>query len=182
MVSIDDQILIAVRAWLKEATDLPADQIVPADDSGTRPDLPYITVQIVSSDIPAGWDERVWSVNDITGDLDQNIIGRRRGSVQIDGYGRGAYDQLSQAGLSLRLTPIRRLLRNRKLSVRKEGGIQDVSQLVDDEIEKRFTRDFAISYAVTYADAIEDAAPGMDRFEGVFEFNDQEFTVIANDQ
>ena len=182
MVSLDDQILIAVRAWLKEAADLDGDQIVPADDSGTRPGLPYITVQIVSSDIPASWDEKIQKINEVTGDINENIIGRRRGSVQIDGYGRGAYGQLSQAGLSLRLTPIRRLLRDRKLSVRKEGGIQDVSQLVDDEIEKRFTRDFAISYAVTYAEAIEDAAPALDEFEGGFEFNDQEFTVIANDQ
>lgn len=181
MTTIDDQILIAVRAWLKEATDLDGDQIVPADDSGTRPDLPYITVQIVSSDIPASWDEKIWSVNEVTGDLDQNIIGRRRGSVQLDGYGRGAYAQLSQAGLSLRLTPIRRLLRDRKLSVRKEGGIQDISQLVDDEIEKRFQRDFAISYAVTYAEAIEDAAPAADNIETEFEFGDEEFTVPIDD-
>lgn len=176
MTSLDDQILIAVRGWLIEALDLPADQIVPTDDSGTRPPLPYLTVQILTSDIPSAWDEKIRTVNEISGDLDENIIGRRTGSIQLDGYGRASYDHMTKAALSLRLTPIRSLLRASRLTVRAEGGINDISTLVDDEIEKRFQRDFALSYAVTFAEVIEDATPSLDEFAGDFEFGDHEFT------
>ena len=175
MVSLDDQILIATRRWLIEATDLPGDRIVPADDSGTRPDLPYLTVQILTSDVPSAWDEKIQEIDEATGSISENIIGRRTGSIQIDGYGRGAFDQITKAALGLRLTQIRQQLRADRLSVRPEGGINDLSQLVDDEIEKRFQRDFALSYAVTFAEAIEDAATPAEVFEGDWAFSDHEF-------
>ena len=181
MTSIDDQILIGTRAWLIEATGLPGGQVIPADDPGTRPPLPYLTIQIITSDVPDAWEERSYSVNEDTGDLDGQIIGYRTGSIQVDGYGRGAIDHLTTARLKLRATPIRRILRAHNLSTRKEGGIQDVSQLVDDEIEKRFTCDFAVSYAVTLKDAIEGAAVPMEKYEGDFDFNDHEFDVVVTD-
>ena len=175
MVSIDDQILIAAREWLIEATDLPSDQVIPADDSGTRPELPYITVQILTSDIPDAWEEQILSVDEVTGDLLQNIIGYRTGSLQIDGYGRGAYEQIVDARLGLKLTHIRRGIRDAGLAIRPEGGINDLSTLVDDEIEKRFSADFAIAYAVTFAEAIEGAAVPAETFEGDWDFSDHEF-------
>ena len=181
MVSIDDQILIGTRAWLIEATGLPGGQVIPADDSGTRPDLPYLTIQIITSDVPDAWSEQTFSIDEDTGDLNEQIIGYRTGSVQVDGYGRGAIDHLTTARLKLRSTQVRDITRAHNLGVRKEGGIQDVSQLVDDEIEKRFTCDFAISYGITLKDAIEGAAVPMEKYEGDFDFSDHEFDVVVDD-
>ena len=180
MTSIDDQILIGTRAWLIEATGLPGGQVIPADDSGTRPPLPYLTIQIITSDVPDAWEEKTHSTNATTGDLDEQIVGYRTGSVQVDGYGRGAIDYLTTARLKLRATPVRNILREHNLSTRKEGGIQDISQLVDDEIEKRYTCDFALSYAVTLKDAIENAVTPMDDFEGGFDFSGHEFDVVVS--
>lgn len=180
MTSLDDQILIAVRDWILAATDLPGDRVVPADDSGTRPNLPYITIRILTSDNPTAWAEKTWSYDEDEDRLDQNIIGRRRGSIQLDGYGRGAYQYLADAALKLEATPVRRVLRGHGLTVHKGGVINDISQLVDDEIEKRYQRDHTITYAVTFKDAIEDAAPVLSEFAGDFEFDGDSFTVVED--
>lgn len=177
MASISDQILIGVRGWIKLGAGVANDRVVPADDSGTRPDLPYLTVRLFVQDIPTQWDEPTRSVNQTSGDLDENVVGHRRGTVQIDGYGRGADDLISLASLSLTETRVKQYLAEQKLTVQPAGGINDLSTLVDDEIEKRFTKDFTILYAVTRSDDVEDGAAAFDNLDTEFEFNAHTFEV-----
>lgn len=154
MTALDDQITIAVRGWLLEATGLDGSRIRPADDSGTRPDLPYITIQIILQGVEENEPEKIASLN-ADDEIVENISAQYSGTVQLDAYGRGGDELLTMAAMSLRLTKIRQYLAEQMISLQPEGGINDISILVDDDIEKRYTRDLAVHYSLVFTDDIE---------------------------
>lgn len=180
-MTVSDQILIAVRGWLLAATGLvetPEDRrIIPADDRGTRPNLPYITVRVMAQDTRTMHDERVQKTN-AAGVLDENIIGHRRATVQLDAYGTTSDDLLVLSTLALKETRTQRYLFDKKIAITPASGITDLSELVDDVIEKRFTKDFYVDYAITFDDgSYTNEVEPMEDFEGGFTFNDTNFQV-----
>lgn len=174
-LTLSDQILAKVRGWLLEITDLTADQIVPADDSGPRPDLPYVTIQVLTSDILAAHAERSYEEDEVTGDLVESVRAHYTGSIQLDGYGRSAYDYIARAGRMLRSTQSVDYLRGEKITLRLTGGINDLSALVDDEIEARFQRDLFFGY--TLVDSPSEHPIETETYEGEFDFSDHTFPV-----
>lgn len=60
-MSAREEILQACRAWIQASADVSATltgaQVVPANDKGPRPDLPYITVLVTLADMVEGRDE-----------------------------------------------------------------------------------------------------------------------------
>lgn len=172
----DDQILTAVRTWLNAVTGLDKVQIIPADDKGTRPALPYLSMRVMASDIHDGFDEPRPSINGTSGDIDERPIGRRRGTLEINGYGRGAKELIEVAGLSLAETRTQQLLSSEKIYIRPNGGINDISSLVDNEIEKRYARDFDLHYAIERESPVEDSAKALDVFDVELELDTFTFT------
>ena len=66
--STSERILQAVRAWLKLAaarTPLTDEQVIVANEPGPRPDSAYLTVKLLSSDIPSGTDHELNLLADV---------------------------------------------------------------------------------------------------------------------
>lgn len=54
----NESILQGVRAWLIAAAGLTTAQVIPGDDKGPRPPLPYLVVTVLTDDAPTGQDTR----------------------------------------------------------------------------------------------------------------------------
>ena len=140
-----------VRDWFKAALGLTDSQIIPADDKGPRPPLPYLTVKVITADIPVGVDE---SIREATTVPTVRGRGHRSGSVSVQGFGEDSAGWLEVAALRLRYDSIQRLLCDAGITViNRGGGVSDISALVDTEIEPRYLREFEISYSVLDTDA-----------------------------
>lgn len=152
-----ESLLQDVRAWVMLATSLPSEKVIPADDEGTRPALPYVTVNLTTYDIAVGSDETLYEVDD-DDELRARAMGDRRTTVALNAYGRQGADLLALCGLSLSQPVVVRLLDEKKIGLQPLTGTQDISQLVDAVREKRFTRDFELTYGLELAqDEPEDA-------------------------
>jgi hypothetical protein len=57
-----EHILQTAREWIKSAAGLTDDQVIPADDKGPRPELPYVTVKVTAHDIQIGEDEDLHAI------------------------------------------------------------------------------------------------------------------------
>ena len=153
MTALDDQILIAVRGWLLQATGLDGSSVRPADDSGTRPDLPYITIQTVLQGVEDGRPEKLPGLNGLD-EIVENVRAELTGTVQLDAYGRGGDQLLTIATMRLQTTAIQQYLAGQMITLEPTGGINDLSILVDNEIEKRFSRDLTLHYTLNFTDPV----------------------------
>lgn len=149
-----ETILQTVRAWFKTALSLTDAQIIPADDKGPRPPLPYLTVKVTTADIAVGFDEQVRELNPATDVPTVRGRGHRSGTVSVQGYGSITSGWLEVATLRLQRDTIQRLLCDAGITVIPPGGgVSDLSALVDTEIEPRYLREFEIGYSVIDTDA-----------------------------
>lgn len=146
----------AVREWYKSALALTDAQIIPADDKGPRPPLPYLTVKVIVADIPTATDEPIREMTDITEIPTIRMRGQRSGTVSVQGFGADSYGWIEVATLRLGYDTIQRALCDAGLTViNRGGGITDLSALIDTEIEPRFLREYEIGYSVIDTDAEE---------------------------
>lgn len=138
----------AVRAWLVLAGAAggvanPDRAVIFGDQDTTRPSLPYVTVRVLVYDIPVGEDE------DLVDDADPPTWrgrGQRTGTVSVNAYGAAAEAWLERAVFMLRSPSVQTLLTAGGLTVRPEGGLNNLSSLLDDKTQVRFQRDFAVDY------------------------------------
>jgi hypothetical protein len=150
-VTIQLDILRAVRGWLKAAVSpaLTDKQVIPADDKGTRPALPYMTVKLTTLHQRMGEDERGVEIVDegLPGErVDLTVTGARRGVLQLRGYGAAPGEWLAEAELALSDPQVLMDLGALGVAVRSLGGIIDVAQLLDTKIEARWSQDYEITY------------------------------------
>lgn len=142
--NLHEALLQAVMDWVELATSLPLGKVRPLNDPAPRPALPYITVNLTVADIEVGTDETRW--RDDAGELRASVEGERRATVSLQAYGRKGADLLALCQASLYQPATQRFLSARNITVRRNGGTQNISQLVDTEIEARFVRDFDVEY------------------------------------
>ena len=145
MTATHESLLQAVRSWVLLATSLPAGQVIPTDDHGTRPPLPYITVTLTTFDLEQGTDEQVLSVDDDA--LVEAVRGHRRATISLNAYGKRGADLLALCHASLSQTVVKQHLHDARITLTSAGQTQDISSLVDTAIEKRFVKDFYLDYA-----------------------------------
>lgn len=136
MPSIHDQLLSKVRSYLVDVIGIDESRVVPANDSGLRPAFPYVTIQIGTSQVSVATTE----------DLDAGLVGHMSATVQLDTYGRGGHQILHAANVQLEAKGVRTWLLENNLSMRFAGGATDLSALVDETIEQRFSQDAQIYY------------------------------------
>jgi hypothetical protein len=155
-----ETILQAVRAWHVATTGLASDHVIPADDKGAKPSLPYLTVR-VGPVATIGRDE--WRENA----AGRVIVGQRRATVTVQAYGlasddiedllefptmaladRTVYEDLDDAGLTIVETP----------------PTQTIPALLDTAIEARAARAYVVVFrlAGTPVDAVEFAEAVVD--------------------
>jgi hypothetical protein len=150
-VTIQLDLLRAVRGWLKAAVSpaLADVRVIPADDKGQRPALPYMTVKLTTLHQRMGEDERGVEVVD-EGEpgerVDLTVTGARRGVLQVRGFGEALGDWLAAAELALSDPQVLLELGAAGVSVRALGGLIDLAQLIDTKIEARWSQDFEVTY------------------------------------
>lgn len=158
-MTIRESILQGVRTWLKAAATLTDAQVIPADDVGPRPAMPYLTVKVLSADLQVGeddpWPHLVLGVPKLT------VRGNRSGSVSVQSFGAAAEEWLATARLSLRLPAIQEVLRAAGLTIVPDGAARDITAVRDTRAEPRFVWDLAIQYVVTSAAATETEATSV---------------------
>lgn len=141
-MNIHETLIQSARQWVATVMgwtpDEAASKVVPADRGpvkGSRPDLPFLMLNIVSFGRIVGTDERA---NLAAG---RRVKGERRGTLSFIGYGGETSDWLEMLGLNIDLAPD-------PLSVVAISQINDVSIQTGTSIEYRFNRDFPIAYGV----------------------------------
>lgn len=149
-MSVSEAILQATRAWLKAATGLPDEKVIPSDDKGPRPALPYLTVKVIVSDVPVGHDEQRRGL-DGSGNPVVHILGQRRATLSIQGFGAATSESLAMANLKLLDPSTRDTLRIAGVSLRALGGLTDISRVVDTAFEARFLREYDVAYRISSA-------------------------------
>jgi len=146
-MSIHEDILQAVRSWLKTALTLTDAKVIVAEDDGPRPAMPYLTVKVLAHDIPEGWDE---VIRTISGDNPVNAVrGQRSFTVSVQGFGAGAEEYLQDAVLSLQLDSTQDSLTDAKISLFPLGGATPDAAVRDTSFEPRFIREFEGHYQIT---------------------------------
>jgi hypothetical protein len=154
-VTTRETLLQACRSWFKTALspDVTDDNAIPADDKGPRPKLPYLTFKLTTADLSAGVDEQVNEIGALPDEFPTvRTRGTRRGTLSVQGFGADSAGWLEVATLRLRRPSIQAILDAAGLSVINQGGVTDISALLDTEIEPRFLREFELGYAVVDAD------------------------------
>jgi hypothetical protein len=147
-VSEDEQILQAIRTWAKAWADTSAltdSQVIPSDDDGGRPGLPYLAVYVMIAGIVVGHDETVYGV-DGDGDPTYRVQGERRGSVTLHGYGAGSRTWLEALTLCVHDPAAVQDLTDLGLVVGRPGGIKSVPRMMNANREPHYIAEFPIAY------------------------------------
>lgn len=176
-MDIAESLLQDIMDWVELVTSLPHGRVIPVDDGGTRPALPYIDVKLMGLDNEIGSDETVYGVNS-QDDLVAAVEGDREGTLTLNAYGRKGAELLAQCTASLRFPIVKRFMRDRKLAIRSAGATQDLSQLVADEREKRYAHDYFVGYSIRREQA--EPEPHVENVEADIELNDSNITVEVN--
>ena len=150
-MAVLEPIIQALREWLFQTTKLDRLQIIPADEDGVRPELPYLTIDIVHLDDPGGTDELLGGT-DTKGRPIAYGRGFRQGQITVNGYGPSSADLIMQASVQLTHPRILRLMCDRGFSLRPISPLLDLSELVSTKIEKRFAKDFSLQYLLVDED------------------------------
>lgn len=150
-MTIQLELYRAVRGWLMAAVSpaLTNDQVIPADDKGTRPDLPYMTIKLTALHQRVGEDEQGIEVVD-EGEpgerVELTVTGARRAVLQVRGFGEEPGDWLAAAELALSDPQVLMGLAALNVGVRSLGGLIDLAALIDTKIEARWSQDFELTY------------------------------------
>lgn len=138
----------AIRAWLVLAGvvgGVPnADRaVIFAHQDGTRPPLPYLTINLIVPSAQVHEDEE-WVDDEAT--PRHHIRGNRFATVSVNAYGATAYDWLDRAGLRLRAPTVKALNDTAGIAVQTLSEIRDLSGLRDQGTERRWQQDFRVDY------------------------------------
>jgi hypothetical protein len=137
-----------VRDWLVAAgasggVPNPDRAVILAEQNGTRPPLPYVTVRVNTHRVPIGSDER-W--NDDQDPPRAHVRGLRYSVVSVQAHGEGAEAWLDRAELLLSSPSILALTQTAGVAIQPQGGATNVSALLDSEIEARWAQDFRVDF------------------------------------
>lgn len=155
-MTVREAVLQACREWLKAgavaptATPLTDAQVIPADDKGPRPPLPYLTVKVTTPGTVVGAvDEQLRAVDGGSGDPTVAVRGARRATVSVNAFGDLAAEWVSEATLALQRPSILAALTVAGITVDAFGGPVDLATVLDTEIEARVLREFEVLYSLT---------------------------------
>jgi hypothetical protein len=159
-MSTHEDLLQASISWLKVGTQPPGgppltdQQIIFArqttDPPGERPAKPYLTVDLLLYDTPQGEDDEVPSV--VGTDPSRIVRGLRAAQLSVQGFGLDTRDWLETAATRLRHDSIKVLHQTLGITVDTDGGVTDLSALLDTGFEDRFVREFAMLYMLESAE------------------------------
>lgn len=175
-MTIRGDILQAVRGWLKDAASLTDAQVIPADDRGPRPALPYLTVKVTTADLQVGEDEARYGLDGAVPTV--TVHGTRRGTVSIQGFGAASEEWLATARLALRLPTTQVVLNAAGLTIVPMGAPRDISAMLDTGIAARFAWDLEVLYGVSSA-AEQETEAAIATLTSVMDGNPSDMTTVT---
>lgn len=140
-----ERILQAFRQALVDTLEIDPGKVIPANDHGPRPMLPYITVNVTVPGAVVGTDADVLGVDD-NGSPIVRTVGARRASVSVQGFGREAGQWLEDFVLGLWRAKAAAAWNALGMAVHPIGQPSDMSRLVDTRIEARWLVEFEVQY------------------------------------
>lgn len=152
MTTTPDDLIQAVRAWLKVgavdpgAPALTDVQVIKARQDGPRPVKPYLTVNVLLFATPQGEDDEVPGIAG-GGEPTRKTRGDRGNQVSVQAHGLGAVTWLETAVARLRHDAIKVLHSSLGISVTPDGGLVNLSTLIDSGFEDRYAREFGVLYS-----------------------------------
>lgn len=157
-MSARTEIEAALYAWLAPAVSPVV--VIFADQDAPRPKPPYLTIKLVSSNIPNGGDA-IHYLDDDTVVAD----GTRRATASVNAFGLVAIDALEAAINGLPLPRAQGVLTAAGLTVELASGISDITALIDTSREPRGVVDLALAYRQISAseDFVEAAAVAVEQ-------------------
>lgn len=149
-----DTLLQAIRAFLIAACELtarPDDSVVFADAAADRPPLPYLTVKVIADGVEVEGPFLEVVDDGLGGEVERSST-LQRATISVQGYGRDTFVwlQMARARMSSELfadlaDPIELVAMS---------PVLDVSDLIDTQIERRFSCDLTVAYCATF-DAVD---------------------------
>lgn len=115
-----------------------------------RPEVPYVTLHILSS-VSIHQD---WSDNNINNAGILSMKGDRQFTLQIQSYGGDVITRLESLRTSLQMQSVLDTLRDEGIAFYQSFQINDITELVDSEFEKRAQMDILFGIAQTYNDNV----------------------------
>lgn len=151
-----ETVLQKVRAAIMAALTLTDDQVIPADDRGPRPGLPYLTVKILAAP-RTGEVEFIRGVDGADDPIEWGEAGHIA-EVSVQGFGEGAVDWLETLPLRVHRETV--IAAAAPVSIRAlPGGVQDLSTVLDTGFEPRAVLTLSASYyAMDDPDTLIEAA------------------------
>lgn len=115
-----------------------------ANQGKTRPDPPFMTIRLITWDVPTG---ATGYVKPAVGG--QTVTNWRSATLSVQGFGEVTRIWLEAMAVLLDDEGIMIALEGAKLAAHELGGVTDVAALVDTASEPRFVREFRLDYVVT---------------------------------
>lgn len=146
--------LVWVMAYANPAgTALAADEAIFADQPFPRPDLPYLTINVIAPGATQGFDEEVDGLT--AGVPTKRGRGHRTATISIQGYGEATAEWLEELRLSCATAEtVADTLEAAgwpRLGFFTLAGIERLTELLDSSHEPRYGLDVTVHYTVTAA-------------------------------
>lgn len=116
--------------------------VIFADGNGTRPDENYISLKIMTISKIGQKDELSTDING-----DRKIKYDEDFTLNIEGYGIGVNDNIQELKDSLQKETVIQALVQAGIAVRNDSDITDISELLDETIEKRYLYEVMMGFS-----------------------------------
>jgi len=148
-MSMHNDLLQSIRAWVQLATGYDAEHVIPSNDFGTRPTIPYITISVTVYNLQQGQDEPLRYQD--SGDTVQIIEGDREATISIQGYGRDSAEAIEAIADTYQTDAINDLLSSEGIVVIDPGAPRYVPVMLDLAYEQRFIIEPRVAYRTATA-------------------------------
>jgi len=138
------------HGWIVGVTGYSTAEVIPSDDTGPRPALPYITIGVLTYDTPIYLTDDV-VLNFQDGALQESQRGARRATLSIQGYGKASAPALEALARTLQLSSTAALLTT--MDVESISAVSRVPVPMTSDLEVRY----GVSVTVVYSDATDAA-------------------------
>lgn len=153
-----DEFKLAIWKWattvlnpgfdVESTTEEPGILVIEADSDGPRPKKAYLTYNIIATGEPG-----LPSKDTVTDAGEQDVYFDRLPTVNFQGYMKNAEGYLYQLKESICLQSTMELIQGLGFTVHNIEDVQDVSALVDETREKRWSMDVMCNYGRKVVDS-----------------------------
>lgn len=144
------ELITKLRAYMLAFSGHPSFEVIPADDPGPSPPLPFATLRLINSNVEVtkGYSQAKH------GEPERACLYLRM-LAQVDVYGEAGFDILANINAGTYTEEGSYMLYSNGVSFDVSGGVNDLSQLLDDRREKRYQQDFTVRYMHVFDSPIQ---------------------------